>query len=260
MDLAEYDFIYQLEGTYWWFVGMRAIEAALLDPLLDGRRSLDVLDAGCGTGMMLEWLARYSPDRPVIGLDYSFYGLTFCRRRGHRRLYQGSIADLPFPSDSFDLINCLEVLDEVGDETEMRSLEEFRRVLRPRGLLFLRVPAYQWLWTTHDRDFNTLRRYRLSEITGKLRQAGFAVERATYANTFLFPLALAMRLLKKIGLQRGSDVRPLPRALAWANPLFTILMRREAQFLLRPQAKLPFGLSAVVVARRVDAAVEKTKA
>ena len=41
-----------------------------------------------------------------------------------------------------------------------------------------------------------------------------------YSNSFLFPVVLASRFLKRFGIATGSDVRPMPSGFGWLSPLF----------------------------------------
>src|ERR1044071_8106775 len=56
----DYADLYALEESLWWFTGMREVTRAVLDPLCPPGPRRDILDAGCGTGGMLSWLARYA--------------------------------------------------------------------------------------------------------------------------------------------------------------------------------------------------------
>jgi hypothetical protein len=91
----------------------------------------------------------------------------------------------------------------------------------------------------------------LREIVTKLQRAEFTVERATYANTLPFPLALMKRLLKKVGVGgAGSDVQPLPVWGRWLNGVLLSLLLWEARYLSHNGTRLPFGLSAICLARK----------
>ena len=58
MNPAEYEAMYRLEDRLWWYTGMRRITAAALGGRLTGGAGrLRILDAGCGTGGNLAWLA-----------------------------------------------------------------------------------------------------------------------------------------------------------------------------------------------------------
>jgi DNA modification methylase len=140
------------------------------------------------------------------------------------------------------------VLQQLPNGVDVKAMAELRRVLKPHGLLYVRVAAYQWLHSSHDRALGTLHRYSLSEFVRKLTSAGFEIEQKTYANSLLFSVAMAKRLLRNT----GSDVKPLPSYLRWLNAPMTQCLKLEAQFVTGGKRRLPFGLSIVAVARRAE--------
>jgi len=252
MQTEDFVYLYEVEDKLWWFVGMREISAALLDGLRPPEIE-NVLDIGCGTGLNLKWLERYAPADNVKGLDVEKTALDFCRARGENFLTQGSAADLPFADETFDLVTSFDVLVQIpGEKADEKAVAEMYRVLKPKGVAFVRVAAYEWMRSGHDRALNSQRRYTVGELSKKLENAGFTVLRKTYANTLPFPLAVVRRLiLKPIGLSdKGSDVKPFPPSLAWLNRILTRALLSEAKFLKRSNASLPFGLSAICVARK----------
>jgi hypothetical protein len=124
-----------------------------------------------------------------------------------------------------------------------------RRVLKPGGLLFVRVAAFEWLRSSHDAAIHTLHRFTLGELQQKLTQGGFKIRRATYANSFLFPIVAIRRILKHAGIGSGTDVKPLPPGLEWIDPIFRSVLASEAA-LLRLHGRFPFGVSAIVYAAK----------
>jgi ubiquinone/menaquinone biosynthesis C-methylase UbiE len=253
MRTDDYADLYALEEDLWWFRGMRAVTAALLDPVCAPGRPRLVLDAGCGTGANLTWLARYAGSGHVVGIDLVSTALRFCRRRHHRHLAQASVTDLPFADRVFDLLTSFDVLGQVpGASAEQQAMREIHRVLRPGGIAFIRVAAYPWMRSDHDDVLGTHRRYSLESVRGTLESVGLRVVRATYANSVLLPVAVVRRLvLKRIGLAaRGSDVKPLPSTLRWLNAAFTGALHAEARVLRHPRLTLPGGLSAICVVER----------
>ncbi len=252
MQPEDYAYLSELEDDFWWFAGMREITAALLDPFCPTTRDRSILDAGCGTGGMMSWLKRYAGSGRVAGVDLSSTAVGFCRLGGHTAVAQASVTDLPFADATFDLVTSFDVLAQLpGAASADRAMDEIQRVLRPEGIAFVRVAAYEWMRSSHDSALDTQHRYLLAELVGKMKRAGFDVLRSTHANTLLMPLAVFRRLvLKRIGLASGSDVKPLPSSLRWLNSAMTGTLRTEARWLRRPAAKLGFGLSAICVAQK----------
>jgi ubiquinone/menaquinone biosynthesis C-methylase UbiE len=253
MKKEDYVFLYELEEDLWWFAGMREITAALLDEACKPMTDRKILDAGCGTGGMISWLERYAGKGKIFGIDTVKDALVFCRERHHELLAQASATHLPFPASAFDLVTSFDVLVQIpGEHSDIDAIREMYRVARPGGIVFVRVAAYKWMRSGHDEALGSQRRYTLSELSGKMKDVGFEILRATYANSFLLPVAAVRRLLlKRIGLSdKGSDVKPLPENLDWLNRTLKSVLLKEAKILSRSKAKLPVGLSAICVAKK----------
>jgi SAM-dependent methyltransferase len=245
MNPAEYSGLFALEERLWWFVGMRR----LVDDLLLGRAvpGMRCLEAGCGAGFnALDLARRYHWQ--VFPCDYSSDALAFSAQRGVPRLVAADISVLPYTAGRFDCITCFDVLVMFGPERIDGALQEFHRVLRPGGLLVTRVAALEWLRGRHSYLNAEARRYTLPEICEHLRCAGFIVERATYANALLTPLAfLKRRVLEPLrAMEPGTDVRPVP---PWLNGFFLAAMSLERR-MMRMGWDPPFGSSTIVVARK----------
>jgi ubiquinone/menaquinone biosynthesis C-methylase UbiE len=101
------------------------LELDCVRPLARGRR---VLEAGCGTGMILKEL--HPRATLAVGLDLSTGMLEKARARG-LNVVHGSVTDLPFGDGEFDLACSFKVLAHV--ERIERALLELARVVRPGG-------------------------------------------------------------------------------------------------------------------------------
>ncbi len=247
MELKEYERLYELENDLWWFRGMRAISMALLERHLSKCSGLRVLDAGCGTGGMIETLATLGA---VAGMDASGEALAWARRGKGTSLVQGSVTALPFSDDSFDLITSFDVLYHANVADDAVALAEIARVLRPGGSFLVRVPAYDKLRSRHDEAVHTRQRYEKKELVAKLRAARLEPVVVTFANCFLFPVALARRLAERLFPPRrsGSEVERVP----WVfDKLLATPLLIEAGIVR--YVSLPFGLSLVSLAKKAVA-------
>ena len=106
-----------------------------------------------------------------------------------------SAYELPVRAGSLDLITMFDTIEHVPDD--LRALQEARRALRPGGLVFLSVPAYQFLYANNDRIAHHERRYTARALRRKLTATGFEPVQVTYFNTLLFPAILPLVLAKK---------------------------------------------------------------
>ncbi|PYQ13271.1 MAG: methyltransferase type 11 [Acidobacteria bacterium] len=242
MNPEEYQRMFEAEETQWWYAGMRAISLALLSPELPARPdSVRILDAGCGTGNNLRHLARHGR---AVGVDLSDEALRFCRARGVAAA-KAELLALPFPDASFDCVTSFDVLYHRWVADDRAAVAEMARVLRPGGVLLVRVPALKMLWGAHDEAVHSRHRYTPGEVKALLGGAGLEVVRVVFGNSFLFPLAAARRALDRVTGRHGSDVSFLPGPLEWA---FRSVLRLEARLVGR--VSFPVGTSVFALARR----------
>lgn len=94
-----------------------------------------VLDAGCGTGAWLPLLGELvGPGGSVLGVDLAPENVAQSRTRGVE-VRQGDLRALPVPDGSVDAVWCANTTQYLDDAGLAAALAEFRRVLRPGGLL-----------------------------------------------------------------------------------------------------------------------------
>ena len=244
MNRAEYGRMFEVEGRHWWYAGMRALSFALLDPELPRGRTPMILDAGCGTGVNLEHLARRGR---AVGVDLSEDAVAFCRTRGVAAA-RASVLALPFAGAAFDVVTSFDVLYHRWVPDDRAAVRELARVLAPGGLLLVRVPALKMLWGAHDEAVHSRHRYTRGELARLLAAEGLELLRVSYGNALLFPLLLLRRSLDRALGREGSDVGFLPAPLEW---LFGSLLALEAR--LVRYFSWPLGASVVALARKPQA-------
>ncbi len=244
MQQHTYAIMDDVEGSHWWFVGRRAILedflrgiVAKLDVSKDERR---ILDVGCGTGANLEMLSAFGE---AEGVDVSDDALEFCRRKG-LTVQKGLAETLPFEDETFDLTTALDVVEHLDDD--IAGLREMYRVTKYGGYSLIFVPAFMWLWGVQDDVSNHRIRYTRQQIVDRLTEAGYVVERATYANwTFFAPILGGRILMRLTGFKPESENNVNISAL---NGIFGKLFGAE-RFWLR-NLNFPVGVSIVAVARK----------
>ena len=104
-----------------------------------GRR---VLDAACGEGYGTALLATVA--QSAVGVDIDAAAVQrardACRDRGNARFVEGSVAALPLPDASVDLVVSFETIEHLAAADQPRMIAEFARVLAPGGTLLLSSP------------------------------------------------------------------------------------------------------------------------
>ncbi|MBX3412076.1 MAG: class I SAM-dependent methyltransferase [Pirellulales bacterium] len=245
MKTQEYDVLSRVEEGHWWYRALRRVIFANLDRYLTDWQDKPILDAGCGTGGNLSRLGQNSQ---TVGIDYSPDALRFCRRRGLMNLVRADVSAIPLHDRSFDAVLSTHVLYHAWVKDVSRPLDEFHRVLRERGMLFLELPAYDSLYSTHDDAVMTARRFTAGRLRPLLEAAGFRIVRLSYWNSLLLPpIWLARRVLPSKKSESDFNDGTLP---AWpVNAALDLAMRFEHG--LSRVVNLPAGVTLSCVAQRV---------
>ena len=184
-----------------WFLGTmtwekRVVEVALADlaKLLSGPglRCHTVLDAGCGQGKALKPLQRRFQATRVIGVDVDGEALEAARAEAARQglapeLIEADCARIPLPDASVDLVFCHQTLHHLARQEE--TLAEFRRLLKPGGMLLLaestKAYIHSWVIRLFFRHPTHVQR-TAPEYLELVRRAGFEFSPADVSYPYLW--------------------------------------------------------------------------
>lgn len=206
------------------------IKAALTGLAL--RSGARVLDAGCGTGEALPWLAQAAGDRgTVLGVDLSAAHIAAARTFESESIQvrEADLSRIELPPETFDLIWCVNTLNHLREP--LGTLRHLMGLLKPQGRIAIGqgslLPEMFFAWDSRlERAVDAavrryyLERYGLKEqdltsvraIAGLLRAAGLSnVGVKTFVIERLSPLDAATReyLLETIFLNTwGERLRP----------------------------------------------------
>lgn len=245
MDRQEYETLYKLEETYWWFVGQRFLVRSLLNQFYPKGKDLKLLDVGCGTGITIKMLQEFGQ---AEGADIAEEAIEFCKKRG-LAITKSDVMNLQFPNNSFDVVTALGLFYHKAVTDDVLGLREIHRTLKSGGRFVIFDCAFKSLSGKHDIAFHGGRRYSKKELKEKLEQAGFVVEKISYCNSLLFPFLFVKRKLEKFSSAPAkSEVQEnLP---SWANLLLTKMYLLELGVV--QYFNYPFGVNIVAVGRKKD--------
>lgn len=242
MQDNHYETLYRTESGHWWYKTRRKI----IRHILKKHRSIfgdeiKILDVGCGAGLLLKEMESFGV---CYGIDVSQKAVDFCKKRGIKNIQVADAARIPYPDNTFDVVVALDVIEHIENDEE--AVREVYRVLKPRGVAIIAVPAFMFLWGVTDVVSHHHRRYTLPELRRKIKSANFSIIRASYFNTFLFPFIalarLAARWLRAPMKSENSEGKGLINSV-----LFLIFY---AESILFRYVNLPFGVSAMVICRK----------
>lgn len=128
----------------------------------DVKPSSRVLDAGAGSCPYKHYFseAKYeSTDFPDI----------FKKSHRNRHDFICDLCDIPKPDNSYDVIICTQVLEHI--EEPQKAINDFYRVLKPNGKLFLTAPQG---WGLHGQPYHFFN-FTIYGLKSLFQKAGFEI-------------------------------------------------------------------------------------
>jgi ubiquinone/menaquinone biosynthesis C-methylase UbiE len=193
----------------------------------------DILECGCGTGLLLERIAGFA--KTATGIDLSPGMLDPARGRG-LDVHEGSVTHLPFADASFDVVCSYKVLAHVHDIG--KALREMARVTRPGGVVLAEFynplsfrglakrfgPAGKISETTRESAVYT--RFDPPWIIPRILPVGATLEGA-HGVRIVTPAAAAMRIPGVRAVLRRAEEWLAPTRLAFFAGFYVAVIRRQ---------------------------------
>jgi len=162
-------------------------------------RGKTLLDAGSGTG----WFSHESSSRgaKVVSLDIGENILAQVAKKCDTVRVVGSVLEMPFEDDRFDIVISTEVIEHTVDPK--KAIQEMHRVLRKEGILVLTVPNKVWHPAIVIANKLRLRPYEgyenwvgWFELQRWLKEIGFSVIEIKGIHLFPFLFPFTYKLLR----------------------------------------------------------------
>jgi ubiquinone/menaquinone biosynthesis C-methylase UbiE len=241
MDKEYYKEYYNNERNHWWF---KIREKIILDNITkhSSFKTPSILNIGAATGRSSEALQNIGS---VTSLEYDADCCHFTKEKTGLDIIQGSILELPFHNNSFDIVCAFDVIEHVQDD--QKAINEMKRVCKNEGIIVITVPAFMSLWSEHDDINHHYRRYKASQVK-QLFSCTSNIVSESYFNTFLFIPIYLFRTISKIFKTNKtseqkqdikSDFNQLNNTLI--NSFFFYLFNIERHLL--KTFRFPFGVS-----------------
>lgn len=243
MNKEEYKNIFENEYSHWWY--------RILDDLVEyyvkiynHKNSINILDAGCGTGRIISKLSKYGN---TFGIDASPTAIEICQSKG---LTNVKIADLnEWQSEKeFDVIISLDVLYHQSFINIDKIIKSFHNSLRSNGVLILNLPAFNALKRQHDIVVGGNKRFRMKDIERLLVQNGFNVFTKSYRYPLLFKFILLRKLFFNKNNKVSSDLEPVYQPL---DKLLYLVHKLENE-IIKMGFSIPYGSSLFIVAKKSE--------
>ena len=237
-----------VEDTSFWF---RHRNNCILEVVKSLPPATAFFDVGGGNGYVAK--ALQDTGLEVVLVEPGSTGALNARRRGVQHVIRASLEDTGFLPEILPAVGLFDVLEHVEDDRAF--IRTVRNYLSPGGMVYVTVPAFEWLWSQEDVSAGHYRRYTPRSLSRVLKEAGLQVEFVTCFFGFLpIPVMFCRSLPYRLGLHRASST---PDAVCKdheiRNPVggrvLNFLLQRELER-IKAREESSFGGSCLAVARK----------
>ncbi|MFT5337474.1 MAG: SAM-dependent methyltransferase [Luteibaculaceae bacterium] len=247
MEKEYYKAYYHLERKHWWFLARSIILQKKIEQFLPKKDGLKILNVGAATGGTSQMLEQFGA---VTSVEYDRDCFTFLKGILSSDVIHGSITELPFNDSQFDLVCGFDVLEHVQDDK--LAMQELTRVTKQNGVVFVTVPAFQSLWSSHDDVNHHFRRYSKGGLLELIKSLNVKREYLTFFNFFLFPPIALFRYLfgkkKSDFSKKKSDFHKVER-IGKLNGLLFWIFKFESIF-INANLRFPIGVSLMLITKK----------
>lgn len=248
MEKEMYQSMYETETYHWYFKSKYEIVLSALEKAgLRKASGAEIVDFGCGCGLMLENLLQYGN---VVGVDFSEDALQYCRMNFNGELIQADIEKYN-AINKYDYAVALDVLEHV--ECDEIALKNIYNALREGGVCIITVPALMCLWSQHDENCMHRRRYDKKMLEKRIKSCGFDIEYLSYYNFWSFlPVWLIRKVENLLHLDnRGSKLEYGFKKGGVINDTLYHIYSSEKRRITKGK-EYPWGVSLICIAKKVN--------
>ena len=207
-----------------------------------------VIDIGGGNGFVSNALQNNGIECVLV--EPGINGIVNAKKRGVRNLVCSTLEDAGFEENSLDSVGLFDVLEHI--ENDNNFIYNLSGYLKNDGLIFLTVPAYNFLWSDEDKKGGHFRRYTLAQLKNVLNTSNFEILFMSYFFKFLpLPIFLLRTIPSFFKISKLLDVDKEHKN---EDSIFSRIIKKTLENELKTiknKKRINFGGSCVVVGKRV---------
>lgn len=207
-----------------------------------------IWEIGAGSGSAAIPISRM--DITVIATEPYYNGIQNIAKN-NIAAFHTSLKDLNLPNNSINAVGIFDVLEHI--ENPNYFLRQISGFLAPNGLIFITVPAHQWLYSDFDMSIGHYRRYSLGTLDKELLDAGYErVTRHHFFSSLVVPALILRRIPYLLRRKRSFDGNKGIKASSnkLMNPKGVLNRILKILLLAESRLRLPFGLSVIGVYKK----------
>jgi SAM-dependent methyltransferase len=188
----EYEAMANTETNLWWYQALHTLSYQSIKSKFGSNKNIAILDAGCGTGGMLNFLKSKGYNN-IKGIDLSEDAIGFCKMRGFDVVHSNLLnLTQHFESQSFDAIICNDLLCYLRFDEQKEVALQINTLLKDQGIWVCNVPALDVFKGEHDIAVGLLQRFTFENITNVTKNL-YTIEQNRFWPFLLSPLIYLTR-------------------------------------------------------------------
>jgi SAM-dependent methyltransferase len=242
---------FEVENESFWFEHRKKCILELVSRTCKGQVFFDI---GGGNGVITKHLEDNGISAVLI--EPGINGCINAKNRGVKTVICSTIEDVHVDPNSIHGVGLFDVLEHIDDDNKF--LFDLNKLVETDGVIIVTVPAYGILWSEDDARAGHFRRYSISELESKIKDAGFDVEYSTYIFSVLVLAILLFRTIpSRLGLRGFNNRKGKTRKEHIVGGVVSRIIRAvcNAEFnRIKSNKRIAFGSSCLAIAKKREVA------
>ena len=242
----EYIKMDNVESVHWWYKSLHCLTLKAIQKRFN-RLNISILDAGCGTGGMLEYLRRH---RYCIleGFDISVEAINIAKlKKLDVRL--GNLTKYKYKQNKYDVIISNDTMYFFNNKEQKNILDEFYKSLNTNGLVILNLPSFDSFKGIHDKAVGIQKRFTYPMVVSMVDTSKYEIIEKKYWPFLLSPVVFFVRSVQRVVLTVNKNIKiksDIGMPLNWINNILIKICVWDVSHL----KYRPFGSSIFLVLKK----------
>jgi 2-polyprenyl-3-methyl-5-hydroxy-6-metoxy-1,4-benzoquinol methylase len=240
---------FELEEKSYWYIHRNKCITSVIRSFSSSEYLFDV---GGGNGYVSLAIQKMG-FKPIL-IEPDILGAKNAKKRGINNVICAKFDDLTWKKKKIPALGIFDVLEHIKDD--IGFLTKINDILAPNGMLYITVPAHQFLWSNEDKRVQHFRRYNLKNLSNKLKSIGFEITYSTYIfSIFPLPIFLFRTIPSYLGFrEKNLNLKRTKNELKMDNSLILRILQvffsKELKK-IRSKEKIRFGGTCVIAAKSI---------
>lgn len=243
-----YNKILQIEENSFWFQHRINV---IITAIKNFPPSGIFYDIGGGNGFVS--LALQKKGIETILIEPGKIGAYNAKKRGLKNIICAKIEEIGLEKNSISAAGLFDVLEHIKDDRKYLSL--LFSLIKIQGKLYITTPAYNFLWSSYDKNSGHFKRYTIKKLSKILKPLGFKIIYKTHFFSLLpIPIFLFRTLPSILKIKRNiGEIENIKREHSYKGGFIGKVLKNiwnfELRFIMNGK-KIPFGGSCFIIAQK----------